>query len=87
MSFGDKEHMQTGWRRGDRNMVFFHKWCSEGRRRNKIGRLKKEDGGWVEEEVEKQKFISNNFVQLFRAGAMGTHSNSSKLCRPKSPRR
>ena len=56
--------------KGDKNTKFFHSWCSE-RRRNRIGKLKKEDGGWVEDEVEKQEFISNHFVQLFRAGAMG----------------
>ena len=37
---------------------------------NKIGRLRKEDGGWVEEEVEKKDFISNHFAQLFRARAI-----------------
>jgi hypothetical protein len=29
--------------------------------------LKKEDGGWVEDEVEKQGFITNHFKQLFRS--------------------
>jgi hypothetical protein len=83
---GDRELMLTGWRGRDRNTTFFHKWCSE-RRKNKIGRLRKEDGGWVEEEVEKREFISNHFVQLFRVGDLGTHNNSSRMCPQKSPRR
>jgi hypothetical protein len=41
--------------------------CSERRRRNRIGHLQKEDGGWVEEEEEKKGFIANHFLQLFRS--------------------
>jgi hypothetical protein len=69
--------------KGDRNTKFFHSWCSERKRRNKIGRLRKEDGGWVEDEVEKQEFISNHFVQLFRSGAMG---DTHQLLQAVSPR-
>jgi hypothetical protein len=32
--------------------------------------LKKEDGGWVEDEVEKQGFITNYFKQLFRSNGL-----------------
>ena len=67
--------------KGDKNTKFFHSWCSE-RRRNRIGKLKKEDGGWVEDEVEKQEFISNHFVQLFRVRAMGIFIRFYKLCPP-----
>jgi hypothetical protein len=66
-----RQRAHVNWlERGDRNAAFFHKWCSE-RRKNKIGRIRKEDGGWVEEEVEKHEFIFNHFVQLFRAGDLG----------------
>jgi hypothetical protein len=41
---------------------FFHKVCSERRRRNRIGSLQKENGGWVEEEEKKKKVL-----QLFRS--------------------
>jgi hypothetical protein len=70
-----KQRAHANWlQKGDRNTAFFHRWCSERRRRNRIGRLKKENGSWVDEEVEKQDFIANHFVQLFRSGAMGdTH--------------
>jgi hypothetical protein len=39
---------------GDRNTSFFHNACSERKRRNGIGKLKKEDGSWVEGEEEKK---------------------------------
>jgi hypothetical protein len=52
---------------GDRNTAFFHASCSERRRKSKIGNLRKEDGGWVENEVEKGAFITNYFSQLFRS--------------------
>ena len=70
-----KQRAHVNWlEKGDKNTKFFHSWCSERRRRNRIGKHKKEDGGWVGDEVEKQEFISNHFVQLFRSGAMGdTH--------------
>lgn len=41
------------------------------RRKNKIGKFKKETGGWVEEEEEKRSFISNYFTNLFRSA--GSH--------------
>lgn len=64
-----RQRAHANWlEKGDRNTNFFHSWCSERRRRNRIGRLKKDDGGWVEDELKKQNFISIHFVQLFREG-------------------
>lgn len=40
--------------------------CSERKRSNKIGALKKDDGGRVEE-GEKRSFITNYFTNLFRS--------------------
>lgn len=45
--------------------------CSERKRRNRIGSIKKEDGGWVENEVKKQAFITNHFINLFRSNIQG----------------
>jgi hypothetical protein len=53
--------------RGDRNTSFFQAACAERRRRNKIGRLRKEDGSWMEEK-EKRRFIANYFSDLYRTG-------------------
>ena len=53
--------------KGDRNTSFFHAVCKERRRRNKVGRLRRENGDWVEEEEEKKEFISNYFSDLFRS--------------------
>jgi hypothetical protein len=44
----------------------------ERKRRNRIGSLKKEDEGWVEDEEEKMELITNHFLQLFR-GERGWH--------------
>jgi len=63
-----RQHAHADWlEKGDRNTSFIHKWCSERKRRNRIGRLKKEDGGWVEEELEKQDLFANHFMQLFNS--------------------
>lgn len=52
---------------GDRNTAFFHAACTERKRRNRIGKIRKEDGGFVEEEGEKRRFITNHFINLFRS--------------------
>jgi hypothetical protein len=83
MCFGSRRAHVNWLEKGDKNTKFFHSWCSERRRRNRIGKLKKEDGGWVEDVVEKQEFISNHFVQLFRSGAMG---DTHQLLQAVSPR-
>jgi len=41
--------------------------------------LKKEDGSWVEDEREKMEFITNHFVQLFRAGEAGTEAQFQQV--------
>jgi hypothetical protein len=56
----------------DRNTSYFHNACSEKKRRNSIGSLKKDDGSCVEDEKEKMEFITNHFVHLFKAGEAGT---------------
>lgn len=61
-----KQRAHTNWLRfGDRNTSYFHNACSSRRRRNKIGKLQKENGGWAVEEVEKKELIANYFLQLF----------------------
>lgn len=72
-----KQRAHVKWMQfGDRNTAFFHACCSERRRTNKIGRLKKENGEWVEEEEEKRVFITNHFPQLFRAS---NNQNTQRL--------
>lgn len=79
-----RQHAHADWlEKGDRNTSFFHKWCSERKRRNRIGRLKKEDGGWVEEELEKQDFIADHFMQLFKARPVG---DTQRLLQAVSPK-
>lgn len=61
---------------GDRNTTFFHASCTERRRKNRIGSLKTESGGWVENEVEKRSFITNHFSQFFRSSG---NQNTQRL--------
>jgi hypothetical protein len=53
--------------KGDKNMGFFHAMCSEKIRRNRVGRLKNEVGGWEESEEGKNAVISNYFGNLFKS--------------------
>jgi hypothetical protein len=67
-----KQRAHVKWlEKGDRNTSFFHAACTERRRQNRIGKLRRDDGGWVEREEEKKSFITNYFVQLFRS--QGSH--------------
>ena len=62
---------------GDQNTPFLHAACSERKRSNRIGRLRKEDGVWVEDGEEKKSFISDYFSTLFRSS--GNHDNQRLL--------
>lgn len=65
-----KQRAHVNWlQKGDRNTTFFHHFCSERRRNNRLGRMKKDDGSWVEEELEKE-FITNLFIQIFRSNGV-----------------
>ena len=67
-----RQRAHVRWlKEGDRNTAFFHAACSERRRCNKIGRIQKDDGSWVEEEEEKKAFIANYFLNLFRSDVQG----------------
>jgi hypothetical protein len=83
-----EDQIDTYWRQrahvnwlqfGDRNTSYFHNECSERKRRNRIGSLKKEDGGWVEDEKEKMEFITNHFVHLFRTGEVSTEAQFQQI--------
>jgi hypothetical protein len=81
-----KQRAHVNWLHfGDRNTSYFHKVCSERRRRNRIGRLQKENGGWVEEEGEKKVFIANHFFQLFRSSRI-EEGNTQQLFDAVQPR-
>jgi hypothetical protein len=63
--------------KGDKNTSFFHAACSERRKHNNIGRLRRDDGSWVEGEEEKKNFVANHFFQLFRS--QGSHDTDRLL--------
>ena len=71
---------------GDRNTSFFHNACLERKRRNRIGKLKKEDRSWVEGEEEKKAFITNHFMQLFTAGIADVEAQKQQVLEAVEPR-
>lgn len=78
------QRAHTKWlKEGDRNTNFFHASCSEQRRRNCIGRISNGQGGWIEDEGEKQEFI-NIFLATFQVFCLGgcaaTSTSCSSLC-------
>jgi hypothetical protein len=67
-----KQRAHIDWlKKGDLNTSFFHAACSERRRRNQIGKLKKESGVRVEDEDEKKNHIKQYFEDIFKAGEGG----------------
>lgn len=57
-----KQRAHVNWLHyGDHNTMYFHNACSARRRSNRIGKLLRENGGWVEDEEEKREFIINHF--------------------------
>lgn len=63
-----RQRAHVKWlKKGDRNTGFFHATCSKKKRRNRVGRLKNEAGGWEESEDGKKAVISNYFSNLFRS--------------------
>lgn len=60
------QRAQMRWlKNGDRNTKFNHAFASERRKRNRIKKLVKEDGGVVEEEGEIHELITNFYKELF----------------------
>ena len=57
---------------GDRNTKFFHTVATKRKKMNKIKRLKKEDGGVVEEQEAMKEVASNYFSNLFSSTFSGT---------------
>jgi hypothetical protein len=72
-----KQRAHIKWlEKGDCNTTYFHKAFTERKRKNRIGKIKNQNGYWVEDEGEKHNFITNHFVQLFQSVA---HGDSEQL--------
>jgi hypothetical protein len=50
---------------GDQNTSYFHAFSSERKEMNRIKKLRREDGGVVENGEELGSFITNNYKSLF----------------------
>jgi len=59
--------------------------CSVRKRRNRIGRMLREDGSWVEE-GENKDFISNYFLQLFSTSVSTDEGQLQRLISVVQPR-
>ncbi|XP_073355407.1 uncharacterized protein [Aegilops tauschii subsp. strangulata] len=65
-----KQRAHVNWmKRGDRNTKFFHAAASERRRRNRIRKLRKEDGTIVDKEDDMKAVVTNYFLNLFTSHA------------------
>jgi hypothetical protein len=73
-----RQRAHVNWlQNGDKNTAFFHAACRERAKKNRIGRLRREDGGWMEGEEEERAFIANYFSLLFRSN--GGHISQQLL--------
>lgn len=60
-----KQHAHVKWlRQGDPNTSYFHAFASHHRRINRIKRMRREDGSWVEKSMLKDS-IAAQYAQLF----------------------
>jgi hypothetical protein len=73
-----RQRAHVNWlQKGDCDTSFFHVACRERKKKNHIGRIRRDDGVWLEGEGEKQVFISNYFYMLFRSN--GAHNSQQLL--------
>jgi hypothetical protein len=70
---GDSVHMQNGWSLVIGILHFSIASGTERKRSNRKGKLRKENGGLVEEEGEKRGLITNYFSELRSSGNQNTH--------------
>ncbi|XP_073363561.1 uncharacterized protein [Aegilops tauschii subsp. strangulata] len=65
-----KQRAHVNWMKGgDRNTKFFHAAATERRKRNRIRRLRKEDGSVVDKVEEMKEVATNYFRNLFTSRA------------------
>jgi hypothetical protein len=61
-----KQRAHAHWMKdGDRNTKYFHSFASERKKRNRLNKLKTEEGGVVEEEEAMKEVATNYFTKLF----------------------
>ncbi|PPS10817.1 hypothetical protein GOBAR_AA09822 [Gossypium barbadense] len=51
----------------DKNTSFFHNFANQRKKRNKVKRLRGPNGGWITDEAEKVKIVTEYFKELSRA--------------------
>ena len=79
-----RQRAQTHWlKNGDRNTKFYHAFASERRRRNRIKKLVRDDGGIVEDEQEIHNLITNFYKDLFCSCAGNRYDELLSQVEPK----
>lgn len=58
----------TWLRDGDANTKFFHQSTLQRRRRNKVLKIKDEEGHWVENPCRVRQLVDDHFIQIFSSG-------------------
>ena len=79
-----RQRAQTHWlKNGDRNTKFYHAFASERRRRNRIKKLVRDDGGTVEDEQGIHNLITNFYKDLFCSCAGNRYDELLSQVEPK----
>ncbi|GMI75028.1 hypothetical protein like AT1G43760 [Hibiscus trionum] len=61
-----EQRARANWfQKGDKNTSFFHKWASFRKRKNTIRRLKRNDGIWVENDLDLLELAKDHFSSIF----------------------
>jgi hypothetical protein len=70
-----RQRAHVSWlQSGDRNTKYFHSFASERKKMNRIKKLKRDDGGVVEDEEAMREVATNYFSSLFTSST-GTRMN------------
>ncbi|XP_050242124.1 uncharacterized protein LOC126691087 [Quercus robur] len=78
-----KQKSREIWiREGDQNTCFFHLSTLIRRRRNCIQEIKLEDGSWINDGEDIQKYFIKNFKALYQTGSPNIPKNLENLIEP-----
>ena len=78
-----KQKSRQIWiREGDRNTHFFHLSTLIRRRRNSVQEIKLEDGSWIDDGKDIQKYFIENFKALYQTSSPNILKNLEDLIEP-----
>ncbi|GMJ10636.1 hypothetical protein HRI_004732800 [Hibiscus trionum] len=78
-----EQRARVNWLKcGDRNTQFFHSWASFRRKKNRISKLKRDDGSWESHDEAMASIASTHFQQLFTAQQVDNPNEILRSIRP-----